>query len=201
MLQKRIYSLLVAALFCVFALTASAQQNNSQSQQNNSQQQNQLSQHDQHFLKQMAKDGEGEVQIAQMVESKTSNPQVKEYAKRMISDHRNLDRQIAQLMAKKGVTKPQPMTAEQKQLKTKLQGLSGSALDKAFMQAQVKDHQEDVREVSKVAQRDKQLQPSDPAVAQLAQEALPVLKGHLNMAKQVAGEVGAPMTAQTIPQQ
>lgn len=150
-----------------------------------------LNTQEQHFLDQLAKGSQGEVQISQMVESKTNNPQVKEFAQRMVHDHTVLDSQVKQLLAKHAMPMPQPMTAEQKQQDNKLKNLSGQQLDRAYMTAQVKDHEQDVQKVSQQAKAANQLKPPDPGVAELSQEALPVLQEHLDLAKKVASEVGA----------
>lgn len=185
MSHVRFHHLLVAALCCGFAVSAFAQQS-----------QNQLQPQDKQFLEHLAKDSQGEVQLSQMVASKTSNPQVKEFAQKMMHDHTLLDHEVQQVMQKHGLQMPPAMTAEQKQLEEKLQGLSGSQFDQAFMKAQVQGHEQDVQAVTPIAQQEKQLQPTDPSVAELAQEALPVLRDHLQLAKQVASEVGVSTTAQ-----
>ncbi len=192
MVHVRLRSMLLVVLCCGIACSLAAAQ--TQGQQQNSTNNKQLSSQDRQYVEHMAKGSQGEVQIAQMVESKTSNPQVKEFAQRMVHDHTLLNQQLKQLMEKKGMTMPAPMTAQQKQLKAKLEGMSGAQLDKTFMQAQVKDHEQDVQQAEKHAQNAKQMQPSDPDVAQLAQESLPVLREHLTLSKQLSSQLGGGTT-------
>jgi len=187
----KITSLITFVCFLVLSF-ASAQQNSANASSNNG-----LSAQDRQFLEHMAKDSQGEVQLARMVQAKTNDPHVKEFTQRMIDDHTALDQQIRQVMSKHGMSMPAPMTVEQQQLQKKLQGLSGQQLDRAFMEAQVKGHEEDVQKVSPEAQRDSQLLPKDPAVAELAKEAKPVLQEHLQLARQVASQVGANTNAQS----
>lgn len=177
-----------AILVCFMLMGFASAQNSSSSGKS-------LSKSDQQFLTKMAKGSQGEVQISQMVASKASNQQVKEFAQRMVHDHTALNNQIKQVMEKHGMSMPQPLTAEQQQLKNKLQSMSGEKLERAYMSAQVKDHEKDVQEVSKQAQAANQLQSPDPDVSELAQEARPVLTEHLQLAKKVASEIGVTTTA------
>lgn len=178
----------VIILFALFSLGAFAiAQGNDSSNSGNA-----LSQHDQQFLNHLAKDSQGEVQVSQFVLGKTSNPQVKEFAQRMVHDHSMLDSQLQQVLSKHGMSMPQPMTAQQSQLMQKLQGLSGKQLDKAYMQAAVKGHEQDVAKISPFASQEAKLQPANADVAETAKESLAVIKQHLQLARQVAQQVGAP---------
>jgi putative membrane protein len=179
-------------VLCCVALTgfALAQQNNGQQGSMATNTSSSLPSSDQQFLDHLAKDSRGEVQISKMVEAKTTNPEVKDYAKRMIHDHMMMDRQLHQVMAKHGLPVPQGITSEDQQLQSKLQGLSGQQLDQAYMRAQIQDHEQDVQQVSQKAKSDQQLSPAHPDVAQFAQESLPVLQDHLQLAKSVGAKVG-----------
>lgn len=177
----------VMMLIALFSLGAFAvAQGNSSNNSGNA-----LSQQDQQFLNHLARDSQGEVQVSQFVLGKTSNPQVKEFAQRMIHDHSMLDNQLQQVLSKHSMSMPQPMTSEQNQLMQKLQGLSGKQLDQAFMQAQVKGHQQDVAKISPFASHDTKLQPADPDVAETAKESLAVIKQHLQLAQQVEQQIGS----------
>lgn len=194
MLKICLRSILLAVLCCgvTFGVAAAQQQ----SMQSGSMSGHQLSPADRQFVEHLAKDSEGEVQLAQMVESKTNNPQVKEFAQRMVHDHTVLNQQVKQLMAKKDMTVPRPMTAEQQKLKTELEGMSGEQLDKTFMEEQVKDHEKGVMQIEQHAKNADQLKPPDPDVAELAEETLPVMREHLVLAKHVASEVGVAASAE-----
>ena len=149
-----------------------------------------LSTQDKQFLDNLAKDSQGEVEVAQYVESKTNNPKVKEFAQRMIHDHTILDAEVKEVMDKHSMSMPQPMTAEQQQLLSKLKNESGKQLDQTFMEAQVKGHEEDLSKITPEAEHEARLQPIDPTVGEVAQEARPVIAEHLRLAKEVARDVG-----------
>jgi putative membrane protein len=78
------------------------------------------------------------------------------------------------------------MTSEDQALYKKLQGMSGSDFDKAYMEAMVKDHQKDIDEFQREADSGK-----DADVKSFASETLPTLREHLQMAKDAASAVGA----------
>jgi putative membrane protein len=144
-----------------------------------------ISQPEKQFLDHMAKDSQGEVQLAQMAESRASNQQVKDYAKKLVQDHQNLNQQMQSFMSQNSMSMPQPMTAEQQQMKSRLQGLSGSQFDKAFIDGAVEGHQKDVSAVQQHIQT-----AQDDQVKQLLEKALPVLQQHLQMAKQLQSQLG-----------
>src|SRR5438067_5022117 len=143
MLRKIRRLAVISPMWCALALLGFAQQNSTGASVNRT-----LSSQDQQFVQQLAKGNEGEVEISRMVASKTSNLQVKEFAERMVHDHSALDQQLRQVASKHGMDMPQPMTSEQQQLQSKLQGMSGAELDRVYMAAQVKDHEQDVQKLS-----------------------------------------------------
>lgn len=150
-----------------------------------------LSAHDKQFLETLAKGSEGEVALANVVVQKTSNSQVKDFAERMIHDHSMLDAQAKKVFAKFGLQPPSPMTPGQQQLKAQLEKESGKQLDDTYMAAQVKEHEKDLSAVTPEAEHGEKLQPSDPTVTELAEEARPVIQQHLQLAQAIAKEIGA----------
>ena len=80
--------------------------------------------------------GTASLQTSQLALTKATNPQVKLFAKFEAAEQQTIGT-ILKDMGTPDVTSD----AEGKALFTKLQGLSGSAFDKAFMQGQVQTHQ------------------------------------------------------------
>jgi putative membrane protein len=76
-----------------------------------------------------------------------------------------------------GVTPPSEPGKKQKQTYQKLSKLSGDAFDREFIKEMVADHKKDVAEFQKEAKRR-----NDPA-ADYANQTLPVLQNHLQMAQ------------------
>lgn len=187
MTARALRSFALSLFVCLLAGAFASAQNTA----NMNSSKNGLTTQDEHFLDHVAKDSRGEVELGQLVESKTTNSQVKEFAQKMVHDHTMLDNQLTAFMKNHGMTTPAGITAEQQQLKDQLEKLSGAQLDKTYMQAEVKGHGKAVQLVSTHAQNEKELKPSHPGVAEVAQESLPVLQDHLQLAEKVAGEIGA----------
>jgi len=80
--------------------------------------------------------GSASLKTSQLALTKASNPHVKMFAKFEAAEQETMGKILKDM----GTTAPQP-SAEGKALLSKLQALSGSAFDKAFMQGQVETHQ------------------------------------------------------------
>lgn len=87
-----------------------------------------------------------EVSQAKMAATKAQNKQVKTFASHMAMDHSTNEHQVAQFDKKKKMTPEesqlsQTLTTQAQQTATQLQGMSGAQFDKAYMDAQVQQHQ------------------------------------------------------------
>lgn len=87
--------------------------------------------------------GEGgiaEVKFGQLASKKASNPKIKSFGEKMVKDHSAANAELKSLAAKNDLKLPADMNAAHQAAYKKLSGLSGAAFDKAYMDAQVKDH-------------------------------------------------------------
>jgi len=135
---------------------------------------------DDSFLKQAMQGDMAEVQMGQLAQQKGANDKVKQFGQMLESDHsQNLEKakSVAQEI---GMTPPESVNAEQKATYDKLSKLTGQGFDKEFAQHMVQDHRKDI---SKFEQQSKK----SGSVANFAQETLPVLKKHLEMAESLSG--------------
>jgi putative membrane protein len=135
---------------------------------------------DEPFLKQAMQGDMAEVKMGQLAQQKGVDDKVKQFGQTLESDHsQNLDKakSVAQEI---GMTPPESVNAEQKATYEKMNKLSGQQFDKEFAQHMVQDHKKDI---SKFEQESKK----SGSVANFAQETLPVLKKHLEMAESLSG--------------
>jgi len=135
---------------------------------------------DDSFLKQAMQGDMAEVQMGQLAQQKGANDKVKQFGQMLESDHsQNLEKakSVAQEI---GMTPPESVNAEQKATDDKLSKPTGQGFDKEFAQHMVQDHRKDI---SKFEQQSKK----SGSVANFAQETLPVLKKHLEMAESLSG--------------
>jgi len=145
-----------------------------------------ISSGDRTFVTKASQGGSAEVKLGQLAADKAENPKVKDFGKRMVDDHGKANNELSSIAQKKNIQTPTDLTAKDKALETRLSGLSGSAFDRAYMSAMVKDHETDIAEFEKEANNG-----SDSDIKAFASKTVPTLKEHLQMAKDAASAVGA----------
>lgn len=132
------------------------------------------------FMNKAAQSNMAEIQAAQMALQKTQNPQIKQFAQKMIDDHTKAGNELKDLAAKNNVTLPTDVNADQKEMMNDLSKLSGKDFDSKYMDGQVDAHQKAVDlfqdEVDKGREADTKA---------FATKTLPTLKQHLEMAKSI----------------
>jgi putative membrane protein len=138
-----------------------------------------LSASDKAFVEKAAEGGMTEVAAAKAALDKTSNPTVKEFAQKMVTDHTANNEQLKTLAMKKNVTVPDDLDAKDQAMLTKMQALSGAKFDKAYMKAQVADHTKMLKLMDMEAKKGQ-----DPDLKSFAASTATVVQQHLDMAKQ-----------------
>ncbi len=133
-----------------------------------------------------------ELRLAQLAESKASADVVRRFAQKMETDHNSMQREWASVSAQSGarVTATSPQMQGQV---SRLERLSGSDFDRAYMTAMVQNHQQAVNTFDTRGRMAQSLE-----VRQLVARTLPLLQEHLTLARQVAGQVGSDTTTATI---
>ena len=138
----------------------------------------QLSAADKKFVETIASAGLSEVQAAQLAQQKSQDQKIKDFAQDMITDHTANNKQLADLATQKGLTVPTaPDAKDQKQL-DKLQSLEGKKFDRVYLKTQVHDHEK----VLKLLQTEAS-DGADPDIKAFAQQTIPTVQKHLDMAK------------------
>jgi putative membrane protein len=125
-----------------------------------------------------------EIRLGQQAQSRASSPAVKQFGQQMVTDHTNLHNQLTALLSKNTEFKP-GMTDEDEEEVERLEKLSGAEFDRAYMTAAVQHHQEDV-----AAFQSQQTSARSAEARQIATNGLPIEQQHLNMAIQVANQIG-----------
>ena len=132
-----------------------------------------------------------EVQLGQLTLQKSNNPQVKEFAQRMIDDHTKLNEQMKPVAQQLGVTVPDQISKGDRKTMAKLQGLSGSAYDQAYIKDMVKDHKQDLNEFQMEASSGQ-----DQTAKDAANQGSKIIAQHLQMAQQMAKDQNVPSAGQ-----
>jgi len=122
--------------------------------------------------------GMEEVQLGELAKQRASNPAVREFGERMITDHQKANDNLKQIVQRKGALVPTSLSRHETSRLDRLQKLSGAEFDKAYISDMVTDHKKDVKEFEKAA---KNL--SDPELKTFAENKLPILQEHLRQAQ------------------
>lgn len=141
---------------------------------------------DREFVREAASGGMFEVQAGQLAEQRSTNPEVKQFAQKLVQDHTQANQQLTQIAKAKGIEVPQHLLPVHQAMLDALQKHQGSDFDKHFIYGNVADHVKDILEF-----RDASQELQDPQLKQFAQQTLPKLHEHLQMAQRLAGWNGA----------
>jgi putative membrane protein len=144
---------------------------------------------DQHFVMEAYEGGMAEVALGQLATEKASNPKVKEFGQRMVTDHGKANDELKTVAASKNITLPTKLNAKNQATKDRLSKLSGSAFDHAYINDMVKDHQGDAAAFHKAATT-----AQDPDVKAWATKTGAVVDEHLKMAQDIQKELGTKPT-------
>src|SRR5262245_40983298 len=137
------------------------------------------------FMANAARGGMLEVQLGNLAAQKASSNDVKRFGERMATDHGQLGQKLQQLASKLNVTLPQELKPEEQNAVSRLEKLSGKVFDREYMKEMVSDHVKDISEFERAAS-----QVTNADIKQFASEALPILRDHLKLAREIAGKLG-----------
>jgi putative membrane protein len=145
---------------------------------------NRMTTSDNSFVTKAAEGGMAEVELGNLAVQKASDPKVKEFGQRMVTDHTKADDQLKSVAASKGITLPTALDSKDEATKHRLENLSGAAFDHAYMEDMVRDHKTDVSEFKRESDHG-----SDPDVKTFASQTLPILQQHLQLAENTYSQV------------
>lgn len=129
------------------------------------------------FMQKAIQGNLAEIKVGQLAQRKGASEGVRRFGAVLEQDHSTANSQAMTAASSMGVTPPaEPGAKEQAQYRH-LASLSGTKFDKAFVKAEVKDHEKDIAEFKKEAKAG-----NNPA-ASYAQASLPTLQKHLRMAQ------------------
>jgi putative membrane protein len=141
---------------------------------------------DQAFVISASNANMAEVELGTLAEAKTSNSEVRDFAKLMVADHQKALDDLKPVAKDQNITLPTRLDARDQALKDRLDKLSGHAFDRAYMNAMVRDHRSDVVEFRTEAEHAKIAE-----VKQYASHTLPTLEDHLKLAREIDHSVAA----------
>ena len=132
---------------------------------------------DANFLQEVVRTDSTEVQIGQLALTKSSSAGVKKLGQMLIDDHAASGQEATRLANTLQVSLPVQQSVDQTATYQALSGLSGSAFDRAFIDAIIHSKQ------AAIADYEQQAASNDGEVAAFAGKALPNLQSQLSMAR------------------
>jgi putative membrane protein len=121
-----------------------------------------------------------EVELGQLAQEKGTSAAIKEFGAMMVKDHSKAKDELKKVADAHKVKLPASVSTEMQELKKKLSEKTGAEFDKAYAEAMVKDHEEDI-ELFTQAQNILTYQD----LMALNKSTLPVLTHHLEMIKKI----------------
>ena len=140
-------------------------------------------------LGELATANHNEIQQAQVAAKKASTPTVKEYAAKLVKDHKANQKELKQLASTLGTTLPDSgaTTESQSASMGELEGKSGKDFDQAFIDAQIKAHEQNIDKI-----RNQLLPASDrPELREYLEKTAASMEGHLASAKQLKQDLSS----------
>jgi putative membrane protein len=128
------------------------------------------------FLQNAIQGDNAEIMLGRMAEMKGSSPSVQEFGTTLFDDHSKAKAQTSQVAEQLGMKIPDKPMAQALEERDRLSRLNGEQFDREFVRFQVADHRHDIGEFRKEAAAHM------GKVSKLAQQQLPTLQKHLDMA-------------------
>jgi len=125
-----------------------------------------------------------EIQAAKIAEQKAQNPEVKAFAKMMVTDHTALENQMKPLVTKAGKSPPDQLDQRRKGFLDNLNAAGPSDFDKVYIDQQVSAHKETLNLMKGYAENG-----DDAALKAAAAKAAPKVQAHLDRAQALQAKV------------
>ncbi len=133
------------------------------------------------FVKQAALDAMTEVALGKVALTKSQDPNIREFAQRMVSDHGKANKELASIALTKGIDAPKMLDAEHEAMINELQDKAGAEFDQAYADHMKMDHSKAIALFEGASKS------NDAEFAGFAKKTLPTLKEHKQMAQKLPG--------------
>ena len=140
---------------------------------------------DRNFIEKAAEGGKEEVELGRLAQSQASNDAVKQFARRMVEDHGNANKELMDLAASKGV-KLEDKAPKKNPMMDRLSKLQGADFDREYVKEMVKDHKKDVAEFRKMHSG-----AVDPNLKAWVDKTLPTLEDHLKTIEGIQSQIAS----------
>ncbi len=142
------------------------------------------------FIRQTIRGNYTEVALGRLAASRATNSQVKDFAERMVSDHNDMNKEWVDLAQDNDMKVTVEFGPAGQQSIDRLEGLSGSAFDQAYMSENIREHEQDLAALERMATSARWAE-----VRKLSSTGASTVREHLTLAQQVGKQVGVSSTA------
>ena len=139
---------------------------------------------DEIFVKKAASGGMAEVELGKIGQMKATNPEVKMFGERLVTDHQKANDELKAAAREAGIEVPAKPDAEAQKHIDMFRDYKGENFDRDFMKHMVDDHEKDVKFFTRASTECK-----NPKLKEFATKTLPTLKEHLDMARKLQAKV------------
>jgi putative membrane protein len=141
------------------------------------------------FMQQLASGGLAEIEYGKLAAQRASDPEVRDFAYRMIEDHSRTSDKLNALARPRQVALLRALDPEHASKKQVLKELSGSSFDVVYIDGQVADYHDVLSALRHQIDR-----AQDRALRELAIDSLRLVSQHLNAARQLQSKLKAVAT-------
>lgn len=138
------------------------------------------------FVSNLVQGNQYELDAAKIAEQKAKDPEVKAFAKMMVTDHTKLGSEAKPVIAKSGQTAPTDLDQRRKGFLDNLKAAPAGDFDKTYMDQQVSAHDETLTLLQGYAKDG-----SDAGLKALAAKATPTVQKHDDQAKKIQAKLSA----------
>ncbi len=180
LMKKLTLYLALALLISALSFCRDATKRNVETAKESNERKEEMNQEQADFLVEAANSGMKELEMAKLAVDKAQHKRVKSFAKMMVNDHEQLNRDLKELATQKQLTLPAAVAPAQQTEINDLKRKSGTDFDKRFMELMQQEHERDVRKYEDASENHK-----DSEVQVFAAKTLPKLRAHLDSARMV----------------
>ena len=139
-----------------------------------------LTTEEQRFIQKAATSDQTEIKLSQLALERASIPEIKQFAQTMVTDHTKSSSLLKPIAMAHGVALPENPGPDAVEEFNRLQGQSGVAFDKTYIETMVKNHEEILHAFEAAAGKS-----SDSKLKEFISTVTPVVAHHLEMAKAI----------------
>jgi putative membrane protein len=144
-----------------------------------------LSAEEQQFVKKAAAGGLAEVKLSELAQDRASDAKVKDFAAQMVTDHTQANNELKPIADSNKVPVPTKLQGDSEVTYKRLEKLSGSKFDAAYIKVMVSDHDKTVSAFEAASSKVK-----NPDLKAFVDKTLPVLRQHKDHIHEIASQSG-----------